>query len=169
MDVRSRCDLDSAEPRVGAATLPSHGLGRVQIMRRHSRQGHLTSRLGRIADNSLTVERRRSSSRRLRDRLSAAARARIVEERRDGATMTELSRRYGVSDYALRMFFAEEGLAPSRSSPTREQVEQIAVLHQAGASALEVSRRVGVPDSTVRLELTRLRAQANQDAGNLDC
>lgn len=127
-------------------------------MRRHSRQGHLTSRLGRIADNSQTVERRRASSRRLRDRLSPAARARIVEERRDGATMPELSRRYGVSDYALRMFFAEVGLPPSRSSLTREQVEQIDALHRAGASALEVSRRVGVPDSTVRLELARLQS-----------
>ncbi|WP_281964744.1 helix-turn-helix domain-containing protein [Serinicoccus marinus] len=72
--------------------------------------------------------------------------------------MPELSRRYGVSDYALRMFFAEEGLPPNRSSLTREQVEQIAALHQAGTSALEVSRRVGVPDSTVRLELARLRS-----------
>lgn len=130
----------------------------MHIMRRHSRQGHLTSRLGRIADNSQAVERRRAGSRRLRDRLSAAARARIVEERRDGATMPELSRRYGVSDYALRMFFAEEGLPPSRSSLTTEQIAQIGILSRAGTSAMEVSRRVGVPDSTVRLELARLRS-----------
>lgn len=71
--------------------------------------------------------------------------------------MPTLSRKYGVSDYALRRFFAEEGMAPSRSSLTAEQLKQIGVLSRAGISAMEVSRRVGAPDSTVRLELARLR------------
>jgi len=72
--------------------------------------------------------------------------------------MPTLSRKYCVSDYALRQFFAEEGMAPSRTSLTGEQIQQIAKLSQTDISALEVSRRVGAPDSTVRLELARLRA-----------
>lgn len=128
-------------------------------MRRHSRQAHLTSRLERISGETIRVTRRRSPSRRLRDRLSSSARRQIVTERQAGVSMAKLSRKYGVSDYALRMLFAEEGMVPSRSSLTQTQIDQIADLLQEGMSAMEVSRRVGVPDSTVRLELARLRSR----------
>lgn len=135
----------------------------VHIMRRHSRQGHLTSRLERIEGAARTPLRTRTSTRRLRDRPSAGTCARIIEERRLGVSMPTLSRKYGISDYSLRRFFAEAGMAPSRSSLTREKVERIADLADSGISIMEVSRRVGAPDSTVRLALARLRAQPGID------
>ncbi|MBD2760221.1 hypothetical protein IEE94_11965 [Yimella sp. cx-573] len=73
--------------------------------------------------------------------------------------MPTLSQKYGVSDYALRRFFAEEGMVPSRTSLTPEQLTQIGALSRTGMSAMEVSRRVGAPDSTVRLELARVRSR----------
>ncbi|TWE12594.1 hypothetical protein BKA23_1409 [Rudaeicoccus suwonensis] len=119
---------------------------------------HPTSRLKRIAGTTRTVRRTRDTSRRLKDRLSSSVRRQIITERQASAGMPSRAPKYGVSDYSLRIFFAEEGIAPSRSSLAREQVGRIVELASTGISIMEISRRVGVPDSTVRLELARNRS-----------
>lgn len=126
-------------------------------MRRYGRQGHLTSRLERIAVARPIVERIRPQMRQLATRLSDSERARIVEERREGATLPLLMKKYSLSSYSLRLVFAEGGIAPIRTSLSPSQIERIRGLVEADCSVMEIAHSVGAPQSTVRLVVAYLR------------
>lgn len=100
------------------------------------------------------MQRTRSSTRRLRDRLSHADRDAIVRDRRDnGDTLAALANRYGVSDYSIRMILAQAGMSlgcPRMDEGQRELVKQ---WHYDGVSNMEIARRTGLPESTIALTL----------------
>lgn len=126
-------------------------------MRRYSRQGHLTLRLERIEGATRTTQRTRSSTRRLRDKLSRADHDSIVRDRRENRdSLAVLAKRYGVSDYSIRMILARAGVAvgsPRMSEGKREQVQQ---WHRDGVSNMEIARRTGLAESAVALTVAAL-------------
>lgn len=130
-------------------------------MRRYSRQGHLTSRLDRIADSPPIAERIRPQMRRLSTRLSDAVRSRIVKDRRDGATLPWLMNKHSLSSYSLRLVFAEGGIAPSKASLSSKQLEQIQQLVTTDYSVFAIATLVDAPQSTVRLIVAHLRANCS--------
>ncbi len=130
-------------------------------MRRYGRQGLLTSRLDRIAESPLVAERVRPQMHRLAARLSAADRARIVKDRRDGAKLPWLMMKYSLSSYSLRLVFAEGGIAPSKASLSSKQLEQIQQLATTDYSVLAIATLVDALQSSVRLIVAYLRANCS--------
>lgn len=120
-------------------------------MRRYGRQGHLTSRLDRITETPPVTERVRPQVRRLTDRIDDADRASIVKDRREGATLPSLMKKYSLTSYSLRLVFAEGGIPPKKTSLSPEQLKQIRELAMTDCSVMQIARVVAAPQSTVRL------------------
>lgn len=123
----------------------------VHIMRRYGRQAHLTSRLDRIVETPPVTERVRPQVRRLTDRMTDADRASIVKDRREGATLPSLMKKYSLTSYSLRLVFAEGGIPPKKTSLSPEQLKQIRELAMTDCSVMQIARVVAAPQSTVRL------------------
>ncbi len=104
------------------------------------------------------VERVRPQMRQLVARLSDSERAHIVKERREGATLPSLMKKYSLSSYSLRLIFAEGGIPPHLSSLTREQRKSIGEAAIAGRTVMETARLIKLPQSTVRLYFAYCRA-----------
>lgn len=126
-------------------------------MRRYSNEVILTSFLERgihAVASGAPIRRERPSARRLRDKLSLADRDAIVRDRQEnGDSLSVLARRYGVSDYSIRMILARAGVALGGPRINEDQRGQVMKWHQDGVSNMEIARRTGVTESSVALIL----------------
>lgn len=69
--------------------------------------------------------------------------------------MRSLSRRYGVSDYSIRLVLLQAGVTLGKPRVTEVEQAAIQFLHKQGVSQLEIARRTGVPKSSVALVIAQ--------------
>lgn len=146
---------------------------RVQVVRRYSRQVHLTERLRRIdlgGGTPVPVRPVPAGRVRISDRISDEQRAEIVGAYLGGATAVALADQFGISDYSVRGILIDAGVKRPSKRLSGETLAEIGSLRASGVALAEIGRRVGVSESTVSLvrEASRQPASLRRDKGPAD-
>ena len=131
----------------------------MHIMRRHSRQGHLTSRLERIERASSVVQKavQRRMPHRIARRLSIQSRRALIAQYESGASIKGLAKRFAISEYSVREVLVASGSKPCSTAVTSVQIDQIVEMRQKAQSLDTIAKAAGVSVGTVRIVLAARR------------
>lgn len=128
-------------------------------MRRHSRQGHLTSRLERIERASSVVQKavQRRTPHRIARRISSESRRALIAQYESGASIKGLAKRFAISEYSVREVLVANGSKPCSTAVTSVQIDQIVEMRQKAQSLDAIAKAAGVSVGTVRIVLAARR------------
>ncbi|QGH68701.1 hypothetical protein [Pseudactinotalea sp. HY158] len=126
----------------------------VHVVRRYSRQVHLTEHLDRIdlADQGKGPVRPVPVPRgRISDRLDDERCGEIVSAYLGGTTVAALARQFEISDYSVRRILIGAGVKRPARGLSDRCIAQAKSLRAAGMSFAEVGQQLGIAESTVHL------------------
>lgn len=128
-------------------------------MRRHSRQGHLTSRLERVEKASSVVQKvpQRRTPHRIARRLSNQSRRALIAQYESGASIKGLAKTFAISEYSVREVLVASGSKPCSAAVTSVQIDEIVEMRQKALSLDAIANAVGLSVGTVRIVLAGYR------------
>lgn len=141
-------------------------LRNVHIMRRHSRQGHLTVRLERIAaERSKPLKvRERPVPQRVANRLSDRDTDALTALYLRGASIKSLARSYNISEYSVREMLTASGAKHRTAAVSADEARQISRLRDAGRSLDFIAESLRVSVGTVRIVLAAAGAERGTES-----
>jgi transposase-like protein len=132
----------------------------VELMKRYSKPEHQGRRLRRmvgLAEKSVKTPARTRERfvqmHRVDRRLSAETIAELVQMYRDGASTTQLRKRYDLSQGSVIKILHEHGVAMRRQGLADGDVPAAAELYRGGATLVQLGERFGVSPNAVRRAL----------------
>lgn len=98
-------------------------------------------------------------------RLSGSELTAVIDRYRNGATVYELARDFGITRDTVARHLKQAGVIMRGQSPTTDQIDRMVTLYESGLSLAAVGYRVGFSARTVELHIKRRGVRTRDSHG----